>query len=111
MNIIENLQNGTADAADVYEALGWEVRPHRRMVKARMDGSRCISLDRVTSNAGDALSLIGDDCREEAVRAASALIGPFGPYRWGSCPIARRICVIALTRPDLRNPRAVPEGC
>lgn len=110
MIAIERLQDGSARAADVYAALGWEIRPHRRMGQCRMEDGRCVSLGRVTADAADALSLIRGDLREEAVRAALALAIPFDPYEWGSCPIARRICVIALTRPDLRDSRATPEG-
>lgn len=106
-SVIDGLYAGTATYADVYRALGWTVRPHGRMGVARMDAGRCCALGRVTSDAGDALYLIDRQRREEAVRDAMALNRSVTP---ASCPVARRICIIALTRPDLRDRDATPKG-
>mgnify|MGYP001809598403 CR=1 FL=1 len=99
-SVLDGLCAGTATNEDVYRALGWTVRPHGRMGVARMDRGRCSAIGPVVDNAGDALYLIDRQHREEAAREAMALNRPVTPG--GSCPVARRICIIALMRPDLR---------
>lgn len=112
-DVIEALYAGTAEPADVYEALGWRIVPHRCWTGgiARQDREGKLSgVPRVTRNAHHALHLIDHDRVEEAVRAAMELNRPLArPKRgFGNCPIARRICIIALTRPDLRSRYAEP---
>jgi hypothetical protein len=108
--VIDGLYDGTAKAADVYAALGWDIRAHGRMGLARIDEGHCVSLGRVTADAGDALYLIRGDAKEAALSAAMVLNRPLTGSRYDLCPIARRICIIALTRPDLRNERATPAA-
>lgn len=109
-SVIDGLYAGTATDADVYRALGWTVRPHGRMGVARMWGGHCYALDKVVENAGDALYLIDRQHREEAAREAMALNRPVTPGGYGSCPVARRICIVAITRPDLRDRDATAKG-
>lgn len=109
-SIIEALYAGTADNADVFRALGWRIVPHGSWSGriAKVGNGRCEGVGRVTSRIGDAMHLIHWDKREESMRAAMALNRPLEPAM--DCPIARRICIIALTRPDLRSEHATPEG-
>jgi len=107
--LLAELAAGTASNADVYRALGWEVVPHGswqgRVAKRGLNG-RLSAVARVTRNAGDALYLIDEDHREEAVRAAMDLIWEFKHGLLGAgCPVARRICCIAILRPELRAAR------
>ena len=108
---IEALYAGTATNSDVYQALGWRIVPHGRWSGgiAAVGRYGCQGVSPVTSDAASALFLIHHNHPEEAVRAAMALPGPLVGGAWNSCPIARRICIIALTRPDLRSDSATPE--
>lgn len=104
--VIEKIWSGEATALDVYRALGAEITPHRRMwgrVAIRFPGEPHFrSMGNVIGRVDDALHLVRDDRREEAMRAAMALNREMENVRFGSNPIARRLCVIALTRLDLR---------
>lgn len=108
MNVIEGLYDGTAQEADVYRALGWEIRRHEGWAgrQAKYAPSQGLAgLGDVTNNARDALYLIDHEYYEVAVRGAMMLNQEFTGRR---CPIARRICVIALTRPEFQSEYARP---
>lgn len=108
MEVIEGLYDGSAKETDVYRALGWEIRPHgswwRRQGKYAPEHGLS-GLSDITDNARDALFLIDHEYTEAAVREAMMLNREFAGRR---CPIARRICVIALTRPEYLSESARP---
>lgn len=102
---IEALYEGTATPEDVYSALGWEVHEHGRWWRRKAicrPGERLEGMSRVTEDVNDALYLIDYGRAEDAMREALALNRPLenpGSAR----SLARRICIVALTRVDLRR--------
>lgn len=109
MDVIKGLYDGTANPADVYRALGWEIRPHGAWSGRQgkyAPGEGMSGLANVTDSARDALYLIDHEYTEAAVRAAMMLNQEFTGRR---CPIARRICVIALMQPEFQSEFARPR--
>ncbi len=109
MGVVEALYENTAIAEDVYAALGWEIRPHRRLGRARYDNGAMYSLSSVTTSIDDAMHLIDTETCQEAMRAAMALKRPFKHNGYKGELIARRLCVIALTRPEYLSEFAPPR--
>ena len=104
--VIEALYKGTANAPDVYRALGWKLRPHAQlwMRLGKYEDGRLTGLARITYKVDDALWLIDYEYQEVAMREAMTLTRAFP----GHGSIARRICVIALTRPQYQSEHARP---
>ena len=107
-DVVEALYENTAEAEDVYAALGWEIRKHRRLGLARYDNGAMCSLSAVTSRIDDAMHLIDTEMCQEAMRAAMALNRPFQHNGYKGSLIARRLCIIALTRPMYLSEGARP---
>lgn len=105
--VISALRAGTAESEDVARALGWKVIDHKRMYRARLRNGHCESLPRVTSSVDDALFLIDRGHQHLAIQSAMSLT-EIKSDRFGT-DIARRVCIVALTRPDLRSKYAT-EG-
>ena len=108
MDVVEALYENTATAEDVYAALGWDIRPHGRLGRARYDNGAMCSLSDVTSRIDDAMHLIDTEMCQEAMRSAMGLNRPFKHNGYKGGLIARRLCIIALTRPEYQSEFARP---
>jgi hypothetical protein len=115
--VVDQLHAGMPSDLEVWGALGWETRQNvGRIAHAKRNpfaeqgqyARRWHSALRVTLQVDDALDLIKSERVEEAMAVGLALERPFAstaglPSRG---VLARRVCVVALTRPDLLNPEA-----
>ena len=105
---VDALYENTATAEDVYAALGWDIRPHGRLGRARYDKGSMCSLCSQTSQIDDAMHLIDTEMCQEAMREALALNRPLKHNGYKGSLIARRLCIIALTRPEYLSEFARP---
>lgn len=112
MNVIDKIYDGEATDGDVMRCLGWTVTAHAAWGWAmRKEGESLQSVPRVLSSADDAISLFDLRHINDAINAAMAINRPVAKRHWHpSANLASRLCIIALTMPDLRTDSRKPQN-
>lgn len=107
--LVEALRAGTATAPEVFEALGFRVDESGKVMPP--GARRWLRLRDPVYSVDGALALVRPEHHEAVVREAMALPPVDRPVRcWGNDPVARRICIVALSGRRDRLAHAAPPA-